>query len=672
MNPWVLAIDFGTTNTVASVGDDSGVRTLNVDGRPVMPSAVFLERVDRPGSPDSWTVGEPAVHLARRRLDQFEANPKKCVAAGSIFLGGRDVPVTDAIAALLHPFVEEAASQFPRQAPAVVLLTHPASWAAPRVEILRQALRAAAEKRRWPEPVTLPEPVAAAQRTLGVPDVPAHVRLVVLDFGGGTVDVSVVDRRASTVTVVGRPAGLDSLGGEDFDLRLAEWMCEEVGHPGLFQRMSASSDPDQRERAVELRAHARTVKEELSKRTVVHGQVYRSPPELPETVPVQVSRDQLEQLINGGPGHRPGLTEAVGLVDRAMREAPPGPPFGGVFLVGGSSRISRLGVLVIERTGRPPIQHGDPTIAVSYGAAEFCLRHVREQAPASAQARSQAQPAPPPVSVPPAAPPPPADPPPVPVPGPGFAAAPRRRGRGRTVTVLAALAVLLGGVGVAAYAANREEPYICSDGTEVSDSYYCPSTTEGSLTGTVDPTDTATAEPTETAATVEPAETETTTTGASGLAGCDLSESGCTSSVISDSGVVWPAIAATSSCDVVDGFYDAGVDRRTTWCTGSSGAKYGLVWRSSSAGYPAVAELYANWIGVSLDPFTLLGSGDVLGAWAQGSVVANDGTPRYVCVAEYEDYPVAMVIDGPDDGTVSDECTSALFNERSDMAALDW
>ncbi|WP_250037646.1 Hsp70 family protein [Paractinoplanes maris] len=380
MTTWVLAIDFGTTNTVASVGDDSGVRTLNVDGRPVMPSAVFLERLDRPGSAESWTVGERAVHLARRRLEQFEANPKKCVADGTLFLGGRDVPVGDAIAALLAPIVDEAASQYARQPPAVVLVTHPASWAGPRVEILRQAVRSATQGRRWPEPFTLAEPVAAAQRTLHAPDIADHARLVVLDFGGGTVDVSVVDRHDATVTVVGRPVGLESLGGEDFDMRLAAWMCDEIGLPGLFQHLAASPDPDRQERAVELRAHARILKEELSKRTVVHGQVYRSPPELPETVPVQVNRNQLEQLIGGGPGREPGLAEAVGLVDHAMRGAPPGPPFGGVFLVGGSSRISRLGVLVVERTGRPPIMHGDPTTAVSDGAAQYGLRQVRGRA----------------------------------------------------------------------------------------------------------------------------------------------------------------------------------------------------------------------------------------------------------------------------------------------------
>jgi hypothetical protein len=76
----------------------------------------------------------------------------------------------------------------------------------------------------------------------------------------------------------------------------------------------------------------------------------------------------LESLIRGSE-QEPGLEQAVGLVNDALLAAPPGPEMAGVFLVGGSSRIPLLGVLVTQRTGRVPLQHGDPTTAVAEGAA---------------------------------------------------------------------------------------------------------------------------------------------------------------------------------------------------------------------------------------------------------------------------------------------------------------
>ena len=642
MTTWVFAIDFGTTNTVASVGDASGIRTLNVDGRPVMPSAVFLERLDKPGSPDSWIVGERAVHMARRRLDRFEPNPKRWVADGVLFLGGRDVPVSDAIAALLDPIVAEAAGQFSAAPPALAIVTHPASWAADRVEVLRRAVRAATRGRNWPEPATLEEPVAAAQRTLRVPDVPAHCRLVVLDFGGGTVDVSVVDRHDDTVTVVGPPTGNDQLGGEDFDIQLAEWMCAEIRHPGLYRHWADSDDPDRQEHAVELRTHARTVKEELSKRTVVHGQVLGAPPELPQTTPVQVSRDQLERLISGGPGQPPGLVEAVRLVDDAMRKAPPGPPFGGVFLVGGSSRITRLGVLVTEKTGRLPITHGDPTTAVSDGAAQFAWRRLQ-----------QAPPAPPP---PPAAP--PRQTPPVAPPVPVGHPVPRKKRR--TLVPLLLLLLALAGTGVA-YAATRSDPYepgysyTCWDGSVVSSSYSCP--TRPATGGTTRPTRQSTTGPA--------AASGDTLVACSGSA-----KTTCAGTVLANSRKVWPELAtAGSNCATFDHDFGSGVDRYSAFCRASSGLEYGVAWRASGASYPAVIPIYANWTGGDPESFSLKASGDV-GEWVYGPATSDNGDEVFACAWEYEDYPVALVLTGPNNATTSGACDDATFLTDAAMAEL--
>ena len=371
---WVLAVDFGTTNTVAAVRDAQGVKTLSVDGHSVMPSAVFLD-------PDgkTWSVGDTAERLARSRLEWFEPNPKGCVPNGSLFLGGRDIPVGQAITALLRPIVHEAAIQHDGQKPLAFMVTHPADWGGTRVSILVAAATAAGG-RGWPVPQPISEPVAAAQAILGMTGIPPQARVVVLDLGGGTVDATTVDRDGETLTVVGQPKGRDGLGGEDYDQRLARWMTAEVGAPGLYDRLASSEDPDERERAIEIRTDARKVKEQLSFQAVVPAQLPKSPPELPRLTPVQISRPQLEDLICGGAGHEPGLAESVEVASDVLNENPPGPPFAGVFLTGGCSRIPMLGRLVQERTKLRPLTYGDPTTAVAQGAAEFAWRELQRPA----------------------------------------------------------------------------------------------------------------------------------------------------------------------------------------------------------------------------------------------------------------------------------------------------
>ncbi|MFI6095587.1 Hsp70 family protein [Lentzea sp. NPDC051213] len=384
--PWVLAVDFGTTNTVASVADATSMRTLTINGRPVMPSAVLLNR------DGSWTVGDAAVRFARGQRGWFEPCPKYWVRDEMLFLGGKDVRVTDAITALLRPIVEEATRQHGDTAPAVFVVTHPATWLAERVGRLVAAARSAtAQLSGWPDPLPVAEPVAAAQRVLDLDSVPAQARIVVLDLGGGTVDVSVVDRDGPRLTVVGRPTGIEDLGGEDFDLRLANWMTAEAGSPGLYTRLAESTDPDQNELANDIRGHARAVKEQLSRQTVVSAHLPKSPPDLPDGTPVQVTKATLEDLVRGGPGRDQGLTDAVDLVEAALADAPPGPPFAGVFLAGGGARFPLLGSLVSARTAKVPLDHGDPTTAVADGAAQFALTQISKQVSAVPEDRTKAK-----------------------------------------------------------------------------------------------------------------------------------------------------------------------------------------------------------------------------------------------------------------------------------------
>jgi hypothetical protein len=617
---WVLAVDFGTTNTVAAVADEAGVHIVNVDGKPVLPSAVFLNDAGK-GGKYTWIVGTAAVNFARRRLDRFEATPKKSIADGTLFLAGQDVPVVEAIAAVFRIVTHEAAQQHGGQPPVAFTVTHPATWGESRVRVLLEAARTAiAQLKGWPMPYPLTEPEAAAQRTLGIETLPPECRLVVLDLGGGTVDVTVVDRRGGILTVAGRPTGLDSLGGEDFDLRLARWMTAEVGRPGLFDQLAMSEDATRRESAVEIRDHARDVKEQLSKLPAVPAQLPRVPPELPDYTPVLVSKPNLEELVRGGRGREPGLTEAVELVAGALAEAAPGPPPAGVFLVGGSSRIPLLGTLVTQRIGQPPLVHGDPTTAVADGAA----RHAWARAHSSS---GFPPPGPAPVMVPP----------------------PRRR---RRVWAASFSAMTLVALAVAAYlivVSNEQSSYTCSNGTTVEYSFECP-------------TRTTTA-----------SDTSTSGTSTSGTATSTRSTTS-SSSTVDDAGIVeaskrvWRVTSDLGSCAVDESSLMTGEKYEMNCPSGD--VVYRVVWTTDSGrSDQSIVGTYRTATGADRKNFTLKDDpSTVIGSKVRGAWTDSQGTGHYSCVWQYDSYPVALIVTGASASAVTAACDSATFYDNAQLA----
>jgi hypothetical protein len=601
---WVLTVDFGTTNTVASIGDAEGVHTLTIDGRTVMPSAVLLTEGSL-GFGGGWVVGESAINMAYTRMECFVATPKHHIADGSLLLGDSSVPVVEAIAAVLRFVVDEAVRQRGARSPDMYVVTHPAGWPDSRITVLKEAAKTAVEHRRdWPEPVAMPEPHAAAQGALRIEGVGEEARIVVLDLGGGTVDVAIVDRAGQDLSVVGRPIGMEGAAGEDFDFRLAEWMTEEAGVRGLYRRLADSDDPTERERAVRIRRLARAIKEELSRRPVVPAQLPRSPPDLDSDTRVQVARPQFEQLVRGGPGHLPGLVEAVELVNEVQKVAPEGPPFTGVYLVGGSSRIPLLGELIQAQTGSDPLVGGDPSTAVADGAADYAYRQIR---------RSPGPPPPPPPPPPPGGTPPP--PPKIPL---------------RTVLgALVALMLMIGGVLILNWH-GRDQPDSQTDSSSGS-----TQSATSSRSPDAGPSD-----------------------GSALLGTCSSpTEGDCRSAIIAASRAAWPDMPV-GGCDVHGALY--GSDRYSAECR-TGDMSYLVFWRDSGS---VASMLAGQMLMPTLRDFVLPGGSKALGDQAFGTRRTPSGE-RFTCAWEYSRFPVTMVIDGPNNDATLSRCGTATFLDET-------
>ncbi len=347
VQPYQLVIDLGTCHTVAVVRrEGQAPRPLLFDGSPLLPSGVYRDPTG------ALAVGRDAERLSQLDPSRFEPYPKRCVDDGAVLLGDRPTPVVELLAALLRRVVAETSSE---GTPPAVTLTCPADWGPQRRDVLRAAARAAG----LPEVRLVDEPIAAATycaEVLGQP-IPVGRCLLVFDFGGGTLDVTVVRRDPAGLRVLS-VGGLDDLGGVDVDAAL-------VGHLG---QLVALRQPDAWQRLV----NARTAGEQRDRRTFwtevrAAKEMLSRAPSAPIQIPgsddaIHLTREELERVA--GPLVDRAVDETRRVLDRAV--LPPG-TLAGILLVGGSSRIPLVASRLHARFQVAPTVPEQPELPVAYG-----------------------------------------------------------------------------------------------------------------------------------------------------------------------------------------------------------------------------------------------------------------------------------------------------------------
>jgi type VII secretion-associated protein (TIGR03931 family) len=182
----------------------------------------------------------------------------------------------------------------------------------------------------------------------------------VFDLGGGTIDVSVVRPAPGPPGFqVLATRGDPTFGGADIDQLLLEHVGTVVSDtdPAAWRALVEGRDlPDRRRRRV-IHQDVRGAKETLSRHAYTDVPM---PPPFPDA---HVTRADLERLITGPVDRAAELTVAT---IRAAATAPA--ELGGIFLVGGASRIPLVSRLVHQRTGVMPTTLDQPETVVARGA----------------------------------------------------------------------------------------------------------------------------------------------------------------------------------------------------------------------------------------------------------------------------------------------------------------
>ena len=348
--PWVLAIDFGTSFTVAAVArEGSPPETIEIEGERRVPSVILAEDAT------TLVVGRVAEELSGSNPSSTLRTPKNRLGDHApVILGGRSYSIV-ALVARLFSFVYTAAVSEMGSAPTEVLLTHPAAWNAPRAARLLEA----AAQAGLPNPKLVSEPVAAAWSYASEVGVDPGAFVAVYDLGGGTFDTAVVTSDGSEFTIVGRPGGEASIGGELFDELLANHIGSRLD-PVTWEGVQVADDPALRQVGATLRNEARRAKEVLS----AHEYADILLPLPTGMQQIRVTRAEFEQLV------APFVAETSTHLARCVNDAGISPSnLTAVYLVGGASRSP-----IVERTiaaafpGVGISRRGDPKTAVALGA----------------------------------------------------------------------------------------------------------------------------------------------------------------------------------------------------------------------------------------------------------------------------------------------------------------
>jgi actin-like ATPase involved in cell morphogenesis len=347
---YFLGIDLGTTYTAAAVCRDGKPEICRLGSRtPSIPSLVLRR--------DDGTVltGEAAERRAVTEPQRVGREFKRRFGDPTPIILGGTPHSADALTAELLRAVVAQVTEVEGRPPEGIVVAHPANWGDYKQDLLTQAVRRA----DLGEVSFISEPEAAAIHYAAQERIPRGSRVAVYDLGGGTFDAAVLRRTEFGWQILGRPEGVEHLGGVDFDEAVFTHVADSIGDD--FDLLDPD-DPAVLSAVARLRHECVEAKEALAADTDVAIPVLL--PSASTRTEVRLTRSELEEMI------RPAIADSIAALERALRAARVAPgDVTSVLLVGGSSRIPLVAEMVGSALGRPVAVDAHPKHGVALGAS---------------------------------------------------------------------------------------------------------------------------------------------------------------------------------------------------------------------------------------------------------------------------------------------------------------
>jgi len=184
--------------------------------------------------------------------------------------------------------------------------------------------------------------------------------IAVYDLGGGTFDISILENLGEGAIQVKSTSGDTHLGGDDFDQRIIDWLCDE------FKRDQGIDLRQDRMALQRLKEAAEKAKCELSTtlQTEINLPFITADASGPKHLNITLTRAKLEQLVMDL------VEKSLGPCQQALEDAGLSPAqIDEVILVGGQTRMPLVQQKVSEFFGKEPHKGVNPDEVVALGAA---------------------------------------------------------------------------------------------------------------------------------------------------------------------------------------------------------------------------------------------------------------------------------------------------------------
>ena len=343
-----IGIDLGTTNScVAVIEGGEAVVIPNSEGARTTPSVVGFSKTGE------RMVGTVAKRQAITNPDRTISSIKREMGSSpTVTIDGKKYTPQEISAMILQKLKADAESYLGEKVTSAVI-TVPAYF----TDSQRQATKDAGKIAGLDVKRIINEPTAAAL-SYGI-DKETDQKVMVYDLGGGTFDVSIIEMGDGVQEVLAT-AGNNRLGGDDFDMRIINWICEQF-------RKSDGIDLSRDKMAMQrLKEAAEKAKIELSSMTTAQINLpfitsdSTGPKHLDLTLTRAMFNELTADLVDKTMGPvRQALADSglsVGQIDK-------------VLMVGGSSRIPAVQEAVKKITGKEPFKGINPDECVALGAA---------------------------------------------------------------------------------------------------------------------------------------------------------------------------------------------------------------------------------------------------------------------------------------------------------------
>jgi len=368
----IIGIDLGTTNSCVAIMEGGDPKVIeNSEGNRTTPSIVAFndnaERLVGQIAKRQAVTNPTRTLFAIKRLigRKFsDAEVKKSIGISPFTIvegpGGDAVVAVDGktytaaeISAMILGKMKQTAEEYLGETVTDAVVTVPAYFN----DAQRQATKDAGKIAGLNVLRIINEPTAASL-AYGL-DKKGEEKIAVFDLGGGTFDVSILEI-GDGVFEVKSTNGDTFLGGEDFDMRIVNWLADE------FKRDQGVDLRTDKMALQRLKEEAEKAKKELSTamETDINLPFITADASGPKHLNVKLSRAKLESLVDDL------IDRCEGPCRTALKDAGLNPAdIDEVILVGGMTRMPKVQEKVKAIFGKDPHKGVNPDEVVAIGAA---------------------------------------------------------------------------------------------------------------------------------------------------------------------------------------------------------------------------------------------------------------------------------------------------------------